>query len=160
MKNVYNMPRQPATIPTAPVAPVVPMAPTVPTVPTVPSVKFNYIEFLKNNIVVIVIALCVVLLFVAFFMLIKKINEQNAYFETQIQNLTNTINQTNETLNNLHFGSIKEHAISTPTFSLPKEHFKVKRPKPVDIESGTESSQESVHTEKTTDVEINTESNN
>ena len=97
---------------------------------------------------------------VAFFMLIKKINEQNAYFETQIQNLTNTINQTNETLNNLHFGSIKEHTISTPTFSLPKEHFKVKRPKPVDIESGTESSQESTHTEKTTDVEINTESNN
>lgn len=152
MQNVYNMAKQPT------------MVPSVPSVPAVAPVKFNYIEFLKNNIIVIVIALCVVLLFVAFFMLIKKINEQNAYFETQIQNLTNTINQTNETLNNLHFGSIKEHTISTPTFSLPKEHFKVKRSKPVkkpiDIESVTESSQESVHTEETPDVEVNTESNN
>lgn len=83
--------------------------------------KFSSItSFFKDNLTIVIIGLCISLLFIAIFLLIKKINVQFNHYDSVIQMVNNNIDTLNKRVNDIKFGTIEDIVDkSEPEVDLP-----------------------------------------
>lgn len=77
-------------------------------------------SFFKDNLTIVIIGLCISLLFIAIFLLIKKINVQFSHYDSVIQMVNNNVDSLNKRVNDIKFGTIEDIVDKTgPEVSLP-----------------------------------------
>ena len=93
-------------------------------------------SFFKDNLTIVIIGLCISLLFIAIFLLIKKINVQFSHYDSVIQMVNNNVDSLNKRVNDIKFGTIEDIVDkSGPEVSLPSL-------KPVETTTVTNQSQQ------------------
>lgn len=93
-------------------------------------------SFFKDNLTIVIIGLCISLLFIAIFLLIKKINVQFSHYDSVIQMVNNNVDSLNKRVNDIKFGTIEDIVDKTgPEVSLPSL-------KPVETTTNTKQSQQ------------------
>lgn len=93
-------------------------------------------SFFKDNLTIVIIGLCISLLFIAIFLLIKKINVQFSHYDSVIQMVNNNVDSLNKRVNDIKFGTIEDIVDKTgPEVSLPSL-------KPVETTMDTKQSQQ------------------
>lgn len=93
-------------------------------------------SFFKDNLTIVIIGLCISLLFIAIFLLIKKINVQFSHYDSVIQMVNNNVDSLNKRVNDIKFGTIEDIVDKTgPEVSLPSL-------KPVETTTVTNQSQQ------------------
>lgn len=93
-------------------------------------------SFFKDNLTIVIISLCISLLFIAIFLLIKKINVQFSHYDSVIQMVNNNVDSLNKRVNDIKFGTIEDIVDKTgPEVSLPSL-------KPVETTTNTKQSQQ------------------
>ena len=93
-------------------------------------------SFFKDNLTIVIIGLCISLLFIAIFLLIKKINVQFSHYDSVIQMVNNNVDSLNKRVNDIKFGTIEDIVDKTgPEVSLPSL-------KPVETTTNTNQSQQ------------------
>ena len=77
-------------------------------------------SFFKDNLTIVIIGLCISLLFIAIFLLIKKINVQFSHYDSVIQMVNNNVDSLNKRVNDIKFGTIEDIVDKTgPEVGLP-----------------------------------------
>lgn len=115
-------------------------------------------SFFKDNLTIVIIGLCISLLFIAIFLLIKKINVQFSHYDSVIQMVNNNVDSLNKRVNDIKFGTIEDIVDKTgPEVSLPSL-------KPVETTTVTKQSQQNNVTQsskecKTAEPKISTQVN-
>lgn len=93
-------------------------------------------SFFKDNLTIVIIGLCISLLFIAIFLLIKKINVQFSHYDSVIQMVNNNVDSLNKRVNDIKFGTIEDIVDKTgPEVGLPSL-------KPVETTTVTKQSQQ------------------
>lgn len=93
-------------------------------------------SFFKDNLTIVIIGLCISLLFIAIFLLIKKINVQFSHYDSVIQMVNNNVDSLNKRVNDIKFGTIEDIVDKTgPEVGLPSL-------KPVETPTVTKQSQQ------------------
>ena len=93
-------------------------------------------SFFKDNLTIVIIGLCISLLFIAIFLLIKKINVQFSHYDSVIQMVNNNVDSLNKRVNDIKFGTIEDIVDKTgPEVSLPSL-------KPVETTTNSKQSQQ------------------
>lgn len=93
-------------------------------------------SFFKDNLTIVIIGLCISLLFIAIFLLIKKINVQFSHYDSVIQMVNNNVDSLNKRVNDIKFGTIEDIVDKTgPEVGLPSL-------KPVETTTVTNQSQQ------------------
>lgn len=93
-------------------------------------------SFFKDNLTIVIIGLCISLLFIAIFLLIKKINVQFSHYDSVIQMVNNNVDSLNKRVNDIKFGTIEDIVDKTgPEVGLPSL-------KPVETTTDTKQSQQ------------------
>lgn len=93
-------------------------------------------SFFKDNLTIVIIGLCISLLFIAIFLLIKKINVQFSHYDSVIQMVNNNVDSLNKRVNDIKFGTIEDIVDKTgPEVGLPSL-------KPVETTTNTKQSQQ------------------
>lgn len=106
------------------------------TATTTTSTISSITSFFKDNLTIVIIGLCISLLFIAIFLLIKKINVQFSHYDSVIQMVNNNVDSLNKRVNDIKFGTIEDIVDKTgPEVSLPSL-------KPVETTTNTKQSQQ------------------